>query len=271
MNACRSYFNSRVFAAYTCSHPIARHKLSATFVPADDLAFQPARRHVSSSIPKYALNISRGSNISLNNPEKSKKSKVVVVRSHPVNDDGTTSSYKSKFKPGDKIQVEVRMFGPLGATVDVIAHSHDDEDIIPDDQPPLARGLILQKEISYFRSQRNKVDVLKGEILPAYVESLRGEFNEDGVEKLNICLRSWGGKAKASAVSQQILAKLKASPDGAIPFGDRSSASYIQTEFPGISKVVFKKGLSSLYKQGIAKPGPYETKLMGNNTNATSA
>jgi predicted RNA-binding protein (virulence factor B family) len=163
------------------------------------------------------------------------------------------------------------MFGPLGASVDVIAHSHNDEDIIPEDQPPLARGLILQKEIAYFRSQRNNVDVLKGEILPAYVESLRGEFNEDGVEKINVCLRSWGGKAKASAVSQQILAKLKASPNGVIPFGDRSSASYIQTEFPGISKVVFKKGLASLYKQGIAKPGDFETRLMERKTNTTSS
>ena len=112
-------------------------------------------------------------------------------RSHSKEDDS--------FTPGDKIQVEVVSFGPLGASVEVIGKGHAQEDIIPPDEDPLATGLILQKEISYFRQARNNVDVVRGEILPAVVQNVR----EDG--KLDIGLRSFGGKAKAKEVGDLIL------------------------------------------------------------------
>jgi len=58
------------------------------------------------------------------------------------------------FHRGDKIQVEVVKFGPLGASVEVIGHnSHNEKDLIPEGEQPLGYGLILQKEIKYFRGK----------------------------------------------------------------------------------------------------------------------
>jgi len=58
------------------------------------------------------------------------------------------------FHRGDKIQVEVVQFGRLGASVEVIGHnSHLEKDLIPEGQEPLGYGLILQKEIKYFRGE----------------------------------------------------------------------------------------------------------------------
>ena len=67
------------------------------------------------------------------------------------------SSPLATFKPGHKIQVEVISFGPMGASVDVVAESHNPDDVIAEDAEPLGRGLILQKEISYFRQRRDNV------------------------------------------------------------------------------------------------------------------
>eukprot|EP00559_Dactyliosolen_fragilissimus_P001411 CAMPEP_0184869372 /NCGR_PEP_ID=MMETSP0580-20130426/33828_1 /TAXON_ID=1118495 /ORGANISM="Dactyliosolen fragilissimus" /LENGTH=262 /DNA_ID=CAMNT_0027370821 /DNA_START=27 /DNA_END=815 /DNA_ORIENTATION=- len=156
------------------------------------------------------------------------------------------------FRRGDKIQVEVTRFGYLGASVDVIGHnSHDEKDLIPEDQPPLGRGLILQKEIKYFRDARDGLDVITGEILPAYVEGVR---EEDG--KLNISLRIPGGKGKADELANHILDKLKQSENGIILVGDKSSPGEISRAFPGSSKASFKRAVAALYKKGLVKPGP---------------
>ena len=52
-----------------------------------------------------------------------------------------------EFKRGDKIQVEVISFGPLGASVVVVGRGHDQSSLIPADDEPLGSGLIFQKEI----------------------------------------------------------------------------------------------------------------------------
>lgn len=152
------------------------------------------------------------------------------------------------FKSGDKIQVEVISFGPLGATVEVIGNGHGEEDLISEDQPALGRGLILQKEISFFRQGRNNIDVVRGEVLPAYVERVR----ENG--RIDISLRAYGGKAKADEVSQQILDRLAS--EGVLQVGDKSPPEMIAREFPGISKSSFKRAVANLYKAGKVKPGP---------------
>jgi hypothetical protein len=94
------------------------------------------------------------------------------------------------FKAGDKIQVEVLSFGPLGASVGIVARSHDPDDVLPESDDFLGRGLILQKEIQYYRQARDGVDVVRGEILPAYAERVRETGNVD------VSLRAYGGKAK---------------------------------------------------------------------------
>jgi hypothetical protein len=165
------------------------------------------------------------------------------------------------FSPGDKIQVEVISFGPMGASVEVIAASHDPDDLIPEDEPPLAIGLILQKEIQYFRQSRDGVDVVRGEVLPAYIERVREETN-----RVDVGLRAFGGKAKAEEVSKMILDRLEYSSGGTLPIGDKSHPEDINAEFPGISKSSFKRAVSALYKQGIVIPSPDSIALVKRNS-----
>lgn len=154
------------------------------------------------------------------------------------------------FTSGDKIQVEVLSFGPLGASVEVIGRGHGENDLISDDAPVLGRGLILQKEISFFRQGRQNVDVVRGEVLPAYVERIR----ENG--RIDISLRAYGGQAKADEVSQQILDRLELTSGGILEVGDKSPPEVVAREFPGVSKSSFKRAVANLYKAGKVKPGP---------------
>jgi CvfB-like winged helix domain len=161
-----------------------------------------------------------------------------------------SSSTTKPFQFGDPIQVEVTSFGPLGASVEVVARGHNPDDLIPVSQPPLGYGLVSQKEISYFRQGRNNVDVVRGEILAGYIEFIR----EDS--KLSVGLRKPGGKAKAEDVSKVIMQKLGASIDGTLDVGDKSTPGQIARVFPGVSKLAFKKAVAALYKQRKIKPGP---------------
>jgi len=161
------------------------------------------------------------------------------------------------FHRGDKIQVEVVKFGPLGASVEVIGHnSHNEKDLIPEGEQPLGYGLILQKEIKYFRAARYGVDVVVGEVLPAYVEQIRPE---DG--KLNIALRVPGMKAKADDLAEVVLARCRESKNGEINVGDKSTPKEINDFFPGASKASFKRAVSTLYKKRLIQPGPQSTRL----------
>jgi predicted RNA-binding protein (virulence factor B family) len=155
--------------------------------------------------------------------------------------------------------VEVINFGPLGASVDVIGFGHGNSvPLLPastgtsstSDQPSYGTGLILQEEISYFRKSRGNVDVVRGEILPAFVQQVR---EEDG--KLNIGLRRYGGKAKSTEVETMIMDRLGMTPKGWLPIGDTSSPADIDREFPGVSKTIFKKALGGLYKRGESTEG----------------
>jgi hypothetical protein len=153
-----------------------------------------------------------------------------------------------KFQRGDAIAIEVISFGPLGASVQVVGLTHSPDDaLIPENEDPLGRGLVLQKEIHYFRQARDGVDVVKGEVLPAYVEQVR----DNG--RLDISLRAPGGRAKAEDVGKVILQRLE-SYDGILQVGDKSTPQDIANEFPGVSKGAFKKAVSALYKKGLVQP-----------------
>ena len=189
-------------------------------------------------------------------------------------DNNPTSADNTNFRPGDKIQVEVTSFGPLGASVDVIGIGHGvDVPLLEPEETPYATGLILQKEIAYFRSARGNIDVVRGEILPAYVQSIREveitrDDDDDGDDsspppiKLDICLRSFGGKAKSEEVGAMILERLQATENGILDIGEKSSPVEINHEFPGVSKSVFKKALGGLYKKRLVQPGPDSIELM---------
>lgn len=162
--------------------------------------------------------------------------------------------FHKDFLPGTKVQVEVVAFGPLGASVEVISKSHKPDDLLPVGKPPFARGVILQREISYFRQWRHNVDVVRGEVLPAYVERVRA-IEEDGTPRLDIALRTYGGKAKAQEIGDIILERIESGER--IPVGDKSHPGEINKEFPGVSKGAFKKAVAALYKKQKVKPGPY--------------
>mmetsp|Transcript_3682 Transcript_3682/g.7718 ORF Transcript_3682/g.7718 Transcript_3682/m.7718 type:complete len:324 (-) Transcript_3682:972-1943(-) len=179
-----------------------------------------------------------------------------------------------EFFKGDKIQVEIISFGPLGASVDIVATSHNPDHVIPADEPALGPGLILQKEIRYFRQGRGGVDVVLGEVLPAFVEGSKEyevESDDENVDdfappqmikKYNICLREYGGKAKSESVATQIMERLEWSNGGVLPVGDKSPPHLISEEFPGVSKGNFKKAVAALYKQGKVQPGPHSVTLV---------
>ena len=59
----------------------------------------------------------------------------------------STDSESFRPKRGDKIQVEVISFGPLGASVVVVGKGHEQSNLIAADDEPLGSGLISQKEI----------------------------------------------------------------------------------------------------------------------------
>jgi hypothetical protein len=167
------------------------------------------------------------------------------------------------FKKSDLVLVEVIYFGPLGASVDVVAHnSHNLSDCVAQEEPALGRGMILQREIDYFRRGRDGVDVVKYEILPAYVENVREVVMEDGTleERLDISLRPPGGKAKSKDLGEQILERLKVSK--VLNVGDKSSPDEINDLFPGASKSAFKKAVSGLYRRGLVNPGANSISLM---------
>ncbi|KAL7539295.1 hypothetical protein ACHAWF_006369 [Thalassiosira exigua] len=190
-----------------------------------------------------------------------------MLQQQNPDDGGEELSMQPIFKRDDRVMVEVIYFGPLGASVDIVAHnSHNQSDIIPQSEPALGRGMILQREIDFFRRGRRGVDVVKYETLPAYVENVREEEfeNEDGEMevqvRLDISLRPPGGKAKAEELGGQILQKLKES-DGLLDIGDKSSPEEINEVFPGASKSAFKKAVSGLYKRGLVSPGPNSISL----------
>jgi hypothetical protein len=71
--------------------------------------------------------------------------------------------------PGSKVMLEVLYFGPLGASADVIANGHKPENVIPFEQPPLGKALIVQKDIDRIIEERNDAPVIIGEVLKAVV------------------------------------------------------------------------------------------------------
>lgn len=153
------------------------------------------------------------------------------------------------FKPGDKIQIEIISFGPMGASVAIIGTSHDPDDLIPEEDPALALGLVLQKEIQYFRQARDNIDVVRGEVLPAFIERVRPETN-----RVDVGLRAFGGKAKADEVATMIMDRLDLTSSGTLNVGDKSAPEDIAAEFPGVSKSSFKRAVSALYKAGKVVP-----------------
>lgn len=149
------------------------------------------------------------------------------------------------YSRGQSIQVLIQKFGPLGASVSV-------ENGVGDQTHTF--GLVLQSEIALLREKRGS-DILIGETIPAYVERVR----EDG--RLNVSFRPID-VPRIKDTAEQILEALEGSPSMSIPVGDKSSPEDISAYFYGITKSDFKKAVGLLYKQGIAKPGPFTTVMI---------
>lgn len=183
----------------------------------------------------------------INTPSRFRKNTSALFEGKDSGDDQPTRNTKAEiagFSQGDKILVEVVSFGKLGASVNIVGRGFDDSTMVGPTEPILARGLILQQEIHYFRLARGGIDVVKGEILPAYVENVREELN-----KIDVSLRPPGGMAKSIDLSCKILDLLAQSQEGVLDIGDKSSPDEINSILPGTSKLAFKKAVSALYKQ----------------------
>ena len=97
-------------------------------------------------------------------------------------------------------------------------------------------------------------DVVRGEVLPAYVEKIR----DNG--RVDVALRAFGN-AKTLDAGQQILDAL-AKGGGELDVGDKSPPSEIAALFPGTSKLTFKKAVSRLYREGKVQPGRFSIRLI---------
>ena len=137
---------------------------------------------------------------------------------------------------GQAIEVKIVQFGPLGASVTVNGGE--------------AYGLVLQREIALLRDKRGS-DVLVGDTIDAWVEKMR----DDG--RLNVSFRPVD-TLRMKDTAEQIVEALEGSPSMSIPVGDKSSPEDIAAYFYGVTKSDFKKAIGMLYKQGIAKPGPFQ-------------
>lgn len=100
-------------------------------------------------------------------------------------------------KAGESIVVNLKRFGYLGVSVDVVGTYFS--------------GLILQKEISYYEDKIGRALVV-GDELPAFVEQL----TEDG--KLHISFRP-RAKDRTFELKKAVMDRLLDSPSGSIMIG----------------------------------------------------
>ena len=104
--------------------------------------------------------------------------------------------------------------------------------------------------------------MVRGEVLPAYVERIR----ETG--RIDVSLRAFGN-AKADDLSQQILNALHNAATNTLPVGDKSPPDEIAALFPGTSKLTFKKAVSKLYREGKVQPGPMSIRLIAHDDDSS--
>lgn len=251
----------------------SRHSVALAWATARRQQQQHYRHHRLQTFSSLATTITTGNIERYNKYRPLLDGNNCKISPHHIHGGGIISSYSStpgssnestttsnvNFKRGDKVQVEVVNFGPLGASVEVIGLGHGSNvPLLPADTPePYGIGLIIQNEIKYFRESRDFVDVVRGEVLPGYVQNVR---EEDG--KLDISLRTYGGKAKSIELGSAIVECLEGMPDGRLNIGEKSTPQEISEVFPGVSKSVFKKALGGLYKKGVVQPGPKSIELM---------
>ena len=173
---------------------------------------------------------------------------------------------------GSEVTAVVVSFGPLGASVTVTprdaaaaprapdATALDDEALLraldrgEADGARVRRGLILQEEIAYFRAARGGEDVVRGERLAAFANSVR----PDG--KVDVHLRP-PGRDKVTTTARDIMRSLERAR-GELPIGDKSTPAEIDRFFPGVSKKVFKDAVGALYRERKVVPKPGSIRLM---------
>lgn len=250
--------------SFVSSRVMSTKKVFSIHKPSSSLIYHAGCESYSQQHPTTSMNVLPFSRCYFSGrPNERYQIKSSLQSSKNDGDITTDDMYRPEFKKGDQVQVEVIFFGPLGASVDIVAHNtHDPDNCIPNDEPALGRGMVLQREIDYFRRGRNGIDVVKYEILPAYIENVYEKVFDDGSveERIDISLRPPGGKAKAQELGEQILESLKES-DGMLDVGDKSTPEEINEQFPGSSKSAFKKAVSGLYKRGLVIPGPQSITL----------
>lgn len=160
-------------------------------------------------------------------------------------DESATSYVTKKYKKGDKINAKITRFGRIGMSVETF--------------PDRTTGLILQQEVDFLiQSSGGSFDPQIGDTVTGYVLYVR----DDG--KMDVSLRPIGFNRFQSA-SDAILATLKASPSKSLDIGDKSSPEMIMSRLPGMSKNMYKAGLSSLLREGVIEISEFEMILVPEN------
>ena len=145
------------------------------------------------------------------------------------NDNEVSKTSFQRPKRGDKFIAQITRFGHLGMSVDA--------------ENGKLNGLILQQELDFFRNSVDSFNPLIGDTIAVYVQNIR----DDG--KLDLSLRPIGFD-KFQSSSDTIIAVLKKATNNTLPLGDRSLPDDIKRLIPGMSKNVYKAGISALLRDG---------------------
>ena len=157
-------------------------------------------------------------------------------------DENAMSYVPKKYKKGDKIMARITRFGHLGMSVET--------------QPDRAQGLILRQEVDFLKQSSNgEFDPQIGDTVTGYILYTR----DDG--KLDVSLRPIGFERFQSA-SDAILTALKSSPTRTLDIGDKSSPDMIMARLPGMSKNMYKSGISALLREGAIEIKEFEMTLI---------
>ena len=158
-----------------------------------------------------------------------------LIRSNPVEN-------APRFSAGHPVNVTVRSFSTMGATVEIHGRGHQ-------------LALISQKEIDLFRGLQGKpCDVKIGDQLSGHIQHIRKD------SKMYVQLRP-KSENRIPLLMEKLLQMFKEFPDDILPVGDKSSAGDIMY-FLKMTRKDFKMVVGGLFKAGMVEPGKFETKLL---------
>jgi hypothetical protein len=176
----------------------------------------------------------------------------------------SSSSWMFDFKVNDKVDVEIKRFTPLGASVNIYPAEFAEKkvfdykigEIIMPPEESIPKGLVANDELELAR-ERLQRDIKLGERMIGYIGQIKLDDDLDkrtqGPPRISVLLRPVGAH-RIQSTKDVILQALEAAPRKTIPVGDRSSTEAVGELFPGITKKDFKMAIGALYREGLVIP-----------------